>query len=45
MAGDAYYLVPGHLLVMEEDCEMVEFSPKYESRKMMEFAGRNMASK
>jgi hypothetical protein len=27
-AGEAYYLAPGHLPVMEEDCEMVEFSPK-----------------
>ena len=42
--GEAYYLEPGHLPVMEEDCEMVEFSPKDLSRKMMEIAGRNMAS-
>jgi hypothetical protein len=41
-AGEAYYLAPGHLPVMEEDCEMVEFSPKDISRKMMEIAGRNM---
>jgi hypothetical protein len=44
-AGEAYYLEPGHLPVMEEDCEMVEFSPKVESRKMMEYAARMMASK
>jgi hypothetical protein len=44
-AGEAYYLAPGHLPVMEEDCEMVEFSPKDENRKMLEFARRNMASK
>ncbi len=43
-AGEAYYLEPGHLPVMEEDCEMVEFSPKYESRRMLEFAGRGMPS-
>jgi len=30
---------------MEEDCEVVEFSPNVESRKMLEIAGRNMASK
>jgi hypothetical protein len=30
---------------MEEDCEMVEFSPKDLSRKMLKIAGRNMASK
>lgn len=41
-AGEAYYLAPGHLPVMEEDCEMVEFSPKDLSRKMMEIAARNM---
>jgi len=44
-AGEAYYLAPGHLPVMEEDCEMVEFSPKDLSRKMMEIAARNMALK
>ena len=44
-AGEAYYLAPGHLPVMEEDCEMVEFSPKDLSRKMLEIAGRNMAVK
>ena len=42
--GKAYYLAPGHLPVMEEDCEMVEFSPKDLSRKMMEIASRNLAS-
>ena len=44
-AGEAYYLEPGHLPIMEEDCEMVEFSPKDLSRKWMEIAGRNMMSK
>jgi hypothetical protein len=42
-AGEAYYLAPGHLPVMEEDCEMVEFSPKESSRKMLAIAGRAMA--
>jgi hypothetical protein len=44
-AGEAYYLPAGHIPVMEEDCEMVEFSPKAENRKMMEIAGRNMMPK
>ncbi len=43
-AGEAYYLEPRHLPVMEEDCEMVEFSPKELSRWMLEIAGRKMAS-
>ena len=43
-AGEAYYLAPGHLPVMEEDCEMVEFSPQEESQKMLEIASRNMAA-
>ncbi len=43
-AGEAYFLEPGHLPIMEEDCEMVEFSPKEISRKMMELASRTMAS-
>ena len=37
-------LEPGHLPVMEEDCEMVEFSPREISRKMMEVAGRSLAA-
>jgi hypothetical protein len=44
-AGEAYYLAPGHNVLMEEDCEMVEFSPKDESRKMLEVASRSTASK
>ncbi len=43
-AGEAYYLSPGHNVVMEEDCEMLEFGPKDKSLKMMEIAGGNMAS-
>ena len=44
-AGEACYLAPGHLPVMEEDCEMVEFSPKDESRRMLAFASRSTAPK
>jgi hypothetical protein len=43
-AGEAYYLAPGHIPVMEEDCEMVEFSPNEESQKWIEIASRNMAA-
>jgi len=41
-AGDAYYLASGHNVVAEEDCEIVEFSPKGEYQKTMEVAARNM---
>jgi hypothetical protein len=43
-AGEAYYLAPGHNLVAEEDCEIVEFSPRGEYQKTMEVAARNMAA-
>ena len=43
-AGEAYYLAPGHNVVTEEDCEIVEFSPKGEYQKTMEVAARNMAA-
>ena len=43
-AGEAYYLAPGHNVVVEEDCEIVEFSPKGEYQKTMEVATRNMAA-
>ena len=44
-AGEAYYLPPGHNVIFEEDCEVVEFSPKGEYQKTMEVAARNMAAK
>ncbi len=40
-AGDAYYMAPGHIPVIEEDCEVVEFSPKGEYQKTMAVAVRN----
>jgi len=42
-AGEAYYLPPGHNVVIENDCESLEFSPKGEYQKTMEVAARNMA--
>jgi hypothetical protein len=43
-AGDAYYLAPGHTVRIEEDGEVVEFSPKGEYEKTMEVAARNFAA-
>ena len=43
-AGDAYYLTPGHVPVMEAGTEIVEFSPKDEYQKTMEVAERNLAA-
>ncbi len=41
-AGDTYYLEPGHNLVVEEDGEIVEFSPAGEYQKTMEAVAKNM---
>lgn len=41
-AGDVYYLPPGHIPVVDEDCELVEFSPKGEYQQTMEVVQRNM---
>ena len=41
-AGDAYYVPPGHVPVMFEGCEVVEFSPTEELGKTMEVIMRNM---
>ena len=41
-AGEAYYLPPGHNVVVEEDCEVVEFSPKGEYDKTLQTVARNM---
>lgn len=34
-AGDAYYMAAGHIPVIEEDSEIVEFSAKADYRKRM----------
>jgi len=41
-AGDTYYLEPGHNLLVEEDGEIVEFSPAGEYQKTMEAVAENM---
>jgi hypothetical protein len=43
-AGEAYYIAPGHNVAVEEDCELVEFSPKDEYQKTMKVMARNMAA-
>jgi hypothetical protein len=40
-AGDAYYLEPGHNLVVEEDGEIVEFSPAGEYQRTMQAVTEN----
>lgn len=40
-AGDAYYLPPGHIPIMEPGTEIVEFSPKDAYQVTMETATRN----
>jgi glyoxylate utilization-related uncharacterized protein len=41
-AGDAYYLRPGHLTVLADNTEVVEFSPTAELQKTMAVVGANM---
>jgi len=43
-SGDVYYLEPGHAPVIEEDTEILEFSPKSEYQKTIDAVARNMAS-
>jgi mannose-6-phosphate isomerase-like protein (cupin superfamily) len=43
-AGDAYYLPPGHIAVMEAGTEIIEFSPKEEYSKTMETVELNLTS-
>jgi hypothetical protein len=35
-AGSAYYMAPGHNVTVEEDCELVEFSPVEARRVTLE---------
>jgi hypothetical protein len=41
-AGDAYYLRPGHLTVLADNTEVVEFSPTLELQQTMAVVGANM---
>ncbi|MDT4919704.1 MAG: hypothetical protein QOI15_606 [Pseudonocardiales bacterium] len=43
-AGDAYYLRPGHLTVLGDGTEVVEFSPTAAMAATQEVLGRNMAA-
>jgi hypothetical protein len=43
-AGQAYYLPPGHNVVVEEDALVVEFSPTHDRAATMEHAARMMAA-
>ncbi len=46
-AGEVFYMQPGHIPVtteFKEDCEMVWFAPKGETRKVMETLARNRES-
>lgn len=40
--GDLYYIAPGHIPAVVEDCELVEFTPKGEYQKTLEVLRRNM---
>ncbi len=41
-AGEVFYLPPGHIAVMEEDSEFVDFQPKGEVKKTFEVVSRNL---
>jgi hypothetical protein len=41
-AGQAYHLVPGHNVVVEEDALVVEFSPSHERARTMQHAAQAM---
>jgi len=43
-AGDAYYAPPGHIPVVTEGTEVVEFSPTEEYSRTMEVVGRNVGA-
>jgi len=41
-AGEAYYIAPGHIPIVEAGTEIVEFSPKKEYQKTLEVVEKNM---
>jgi len=44
IAGEAYHIAPGHNVVVAEDCELIEFSPKAEYQDTMKVMAQNMAA-
>jgi hypothetical protein len=42
VAGDVYYLPPGHAPIMEAGTEVIEFSPREPFQRTMEVASRNL---
>jgi hypothetical protein len=42
VAGQAYYLPPGHNVVVEDDAVVLEFSPAHERARTMEHAAQVM---
>jgi hypothetical protein len=42
-AGQAYYLPPGHNVLVEQDCELIELSPKGEYEKTLQVVAQNAA--
>jgi hypothetical protein len=44
VAGDVFYMEPGHTTIFEEDTELVEFSPTGEYAKTLEVTERNVAA-
>jgi hypothetical protein len=43
-AGSAYHLAPGHNVTVEEDCEVVEFSPAADRRRTLEHFEKTAAA-
>ncbi len=43
-AGEAYNLTPGHLVIFDEETEIVEFSPRETLKRTMDVVARNLAS-
>jgi hypothetical protein len=43
MAGEVYYMTPGHTMAVDAGTVLIEFSPKEESSKLSEIAQMNLA--
>lgn len=42
-AGQAYYAPPGHIVIVDEDCEVVDFSPTEQRRVRMKHFAKKLA--
>jgi len=43
IAGDVFYMQPGHIAIVKRDLKLIDFSPTHELNEVMAHIGKKMA--